>query len=298
MIKHLAFLLAMALAPAAAQAAPKPPKPPKVLPVLAQADRNIAGGRAVQVSLPQLNIMTSIDLGRIAPINNGGGLAGALIIGAMDNRQELMSESAALSADATAGPLRTVLREFNVEGLALRATQAGLQKLDWFQPGEVKLTKMNVPRAHDVFMGETAAPQVAFVDYDYGLSPDFSHIRVNAWISLADPKAAPGSYRYLQLVSSVVQLQKRSYDHTENVKSWSNDNGKLAKEALTIAFGQFERLIPLALGLSEADVKAITAKDREKAFGAGLYGPLVERTNTTPQSLVIWSRGLISVVTP
>ncbi|MBL0916589.1 MAG: hypothetical protein IBJ13_14105, partial [Sphingopyxis sp.] len=91
---------------------------------------------------------------------------------------------------------------------------------------------------------------------------------------------------------------KRSSDPRENVALWSADNGKPAKAALVGGFAETERLIPYAPGLAPADIKAFTAKDREKGFGAGLYGPLIARDADNSENLTIWTKdGLVHIRT-
>lgn len=42
----------------------------------------------------------------------------------------------------------------------------------------------------------------------------------------------------------------------------------------------------------------LTAKDREKGFGGGFYGPLVARDTDNPDNLLIWTKdGLIHIRT-
>lgn len=288
-----ALCLAAALLPAPALAAPKASDAPLTL---AEQYRRVDGGRAVQVGLAQTQIETSIDIGRVAA-STGGDLIGALIISGMDDKRARLADSATERANAAAAPLRDTLRGFDVDALALATTQAALQ------PQTISATKDVSPASRSAFAFAATTPQVAFVTWRYALSPDFTQIRVIAEIAIENK--APAKRRstvspllYRQTLSSIVQLGKRSYDHRENVARWNADGGKLAKAALTAGFGEIERLIPYALGLTAADIKAFTAKDREKGFGAGFYAPLVRRDADDPANLLLWAKdGLIHIRT-
>tara|TARA_R110000824_G_scaffold30860_2_gene100995 strand:+ start:2069 stop:2998 length:930 start_codon:yes stop_codon:yes gene_type:complete len=266
-------------------------------------DRIPVGGRDVQVSVEQSQIGTSFDTGRVAS-PPGGGLLDTLIIGAMDNKRELIAASLAERADGTVSPLRKILENVDVGALAVSHTNAAFAKLDWFELNQIIFTKDQDQDNPFTLFESNAAPQVGLVDYHYELSPDFSHIRIIAEVSLArqgEKKRTKKNPAYQiffrQNLISIVQLHKRSYEHHENVASWSADDGKLAKQALTAAFVQIERLIPFALGLSQSDIASYSSKKREKAFGAGLYGPLIERGKNGAGDILIWNDGLTHIQT-
>lgn len=282
-------------------AAPKAPDAPATL---AEKDRAVAGGRAVQIVLAQQQIATSVDIGRVMTDDSGGGgLLGMLIISGMDDKRERMTENAQQRADATVVPLREALGDFDVAALALASTERALAIPQWFAPQRILLSADASPAVRSAFVADGETPQIAFITYNYGLSPDFTQIRVNADIRLARRVAAKGDKAatvtppfYRQTITSIVELPKRSYDHGENVALWSAADGALAKSSLTAAFAELERLIPYALNLAPAELKAFDAKDREKAFGAGLYGPLVSRAEDGSGGLLIWTKnGLVNV---
>jgi len=286
----LAFCLAAAVAPTAVRAADVPN-------VLAQRDRTIAGGRVVQVIVPQWQITTTIDIGRVAgdADSGGGGLLGAIVLSSMDDKRKALSRASFDRAEATIAPLRKALQGFDLDALALATSKAALAKPAWFQPSSVELSKS---RSLDVPTAESA--QAAMITYRYETSPDFTQIRVIAEIELRLAGAKPGGKpvrdpSYRQQVSSIVLLREPSFEPAENVAKWSAGDGKLAKAALTSAFGRLEQLIPFALDLSESDLKAFTSKGREKAFAAGYYGPLIERRADRPGETLIWKDGLVNV---
>ncbi|NYT39422.1 hypothetical protein HZY97_01510 [Sphingomonas sp. R-74633] len=266
--------------------------------LLAEKDRGAPAGRAVRVTLAQREIATTIDLGRIAANYNGGGLLGAILISAMDDRAKKMQRSAIDKAESNASPIRQGLGGFDVEGLALAATRAGLGKHDWFQGLPIATAHDAAPEERASYAAASSASQVTFVDYWYGLSPDFSQIRVLADIRIeraGKRKTGVDPVLFRQRVWSVVQLRARSYDARANATLWSEENGKRARAGLTAAFARFEDLIPRALALGQQDVAAYTAKGREKAFGADFYGPLIARDPANRESLLLWSNGLVQV---
>src|SRR5687768_16155726 len=101
--------------------------------VLSAADREIADGRTVRVTLAQSRIGTSVEFGRVAPNASGGGLLGALVIYSQDDREEVLTDSAHLRAEALVHPLHEALAEFDVGALALAATQTELADVAWFR---------------------------------------------------------------------------------------------------------------------------------------------------------------------
>jgi hypothetical protein len=112
------------------------------------------------------------------------------------------------------------------------------------------------------------------------------------------PAGAPAAIPqviYRQRMMSVVQLAKRSYEPRENANSWAADHGRLARAALIVAFKGFETLLPDALNLDDKQIAAFDSKKLEKVFAAGINGPVVRRDG--PDSLTIWSKGLISIRT-
>lgn len=300
MTARLVSLLAALLAALPAYAAPKPADAPAVV---AKRDRADTGPRATLLLLAQKEIGTSFDVGRVASAY-GGGILDSLIISAMDDKKKVMSANLREKALATVRPLHGTLASFDVDALALATTQTALAKPGWLNPLPFAVTKDASPAVRSAFVAGAETPGLALVAYQYDLSPDFTQIRVTADIALARKPAAKGDKpvtaatdTYRQRITSVVQLGKRSYDHGDNIASWSADDGKRAKAALAAAFAETGRLIPYALGLTPADIAGFTAKNREKAFAAGLYGPLVERAADGSDAVLIWSDGLIHIQT-
>jgi len=282
MKRYIGLLLAFAAA-GAARAADMPS-------IITQRDRAVQSERPVDVILAEREIQATVDIGRVASSDSGGGgLLGSIIIASMDDKRQRLTQAAQSQAELTIKPLRDALRGFDVDALALATTKTALAKPPWFRPGAIASVTTATPSPVS-----SSAPQSAMVIYRLQASPDFTQVRVIADLRLSKAQAQPALF-YRQQISSIVVLHHPSLEPAENVAKWSADDGKLAKSALTDAFSRLEQLLPFALGLNDADAKAITAKNRPKVFGAGYYGPAVERPGATPGETLLWKNGLISV---
>ena len=295
MRKTIGLWIAVALLTTGAHAQKADP----IQPVVAEQDRHVPGGRAVQIALPQREIDTMIDAGRVAQSPFGGSLLGAFAMDSIrDDNRDTMQRALFDKAEALADPLRQTLRDVDVEALALATTRNALTKPDWFEARDVTATR-DPSGGFASLLASSDAAQFALIQYRYALSPDFTQIRVSAEITLRtrpaakDTRAAVPLYR--QRILSIVQLRTRSYEAHENAARWRADNGKLARAALTAAFGQFEQLLPYTLGLRQADVAGLKAKNREKAYAGGFYGTLIARSAANPEDILIWSDGLVHV---
>ncbi|HEX4694174.1 hypothetical protein [Sphingomonas sp.] len=268
--------------------------------VVAEQDRSIPGGRAVQVTLVQRDIDVTIELGRVAHSDGNGGLLGLLVTSSMDRqRRGTMGMDAHDAAERNVLPVRGALADMDVDSLALSTTKAALAKPDWFGATDFVASKESSTAA---FQATAGTSQLAYITYRYELSPDFSQIRVYA--DLRIDRRVPQKVGkivlasgpiYHQRILSVVQLRARTYEPRDNARIWSAANGRLAKAGMTLAFKQFESLIPYALSLSDADVKGFAVKTSEKAFAASYYGPLIVRNAADPDDILIWNNGLIHI---
>src|SRR3569623_106947 len=82
--------------------------------VVAGQDRNIQGGRAVQVTLVQHDIDVTIELGRLAHGDGNGGLLGLVVTISFDRqRRGVMSMNARETAVLTVLPVRAALADMN-----------------------------------------------------------------------------------------------------------------------------------------------------------------------------------------
>ncbi len=295
-----ALLLVSLSIPSALPAAPAPKGPV----ILAAKERSVTGGRAVLVELEQTEIGTDVEVGRVMSDSvYGGGLIGALILTSRDHKRQSLTQIEADKADASVAPLRQALQDFDVAALALASSRAALARLDWFGAQEPRLTRVASEGERTGFAAITGTGQHAVVGYHYGLSPDFTQIRVLADFALwrkagKGEKAGQGGLILLShhRVMSIAELRKRSYDHAENVRAWSAADASLARAAIAAAFARLDTEIPRATALTSAEIAVFEAKGRDKTFAAGFFGPLVERATDGSGAVTIWSKGLISVI--
>ncbi len=266
-ITPLLLALGLLLAPPAA-ARDDDPVLPKSAPV--------AFGEAwtVGVAIPQDEIATDVEIGRVASDSmGGGGLLGGLIIAAQDNKGKVMRSNASQRAEAAVKPLREVLQNVDIRALAQMTTIAAFNT----QNVEPTLTA-------ERFLGANKGVSAGAVTYTYSLSPDFTQIRISADIALSWSDASKPALE--QRVTSIVQLKKRSYEPRINVRSWSADDGELAKVALDAGFKRLETLIPQIAAMNRQQFDQATSKKQAKAFLAGFYGPELFRDDLGP---TIWT---------
>lgn len=280
----LACLVAMLALPSQAVLAKRTSDGSSTVPASVRAATD---ARTAYTVVAQQGIDTTIDVGRIAANSGGGGMLGALIIMGQDDRRDRMENTLSKDAEATVRPLRQVLEGFDVASLAKQATQSGLQGIDWLKVGNYVLIGID-----PVSPGDPPSGSV-IVDYRYELSHDFSHIRVIADIGITQPQPAQSKKKpagaYRQSIVSIVQLEKRSYDHVANVAAWKTDEGKAIKAALIQGFERIGKLLPYVLNLDSAQFKTLTDKKREQAFFAGFNGPLISRADDGSDGVLLWS---------
>jgi hypothetical protein len=271
---------------------------------LAAGDRTVAGGRAVLVALPQSQIGTDVDVGRVmSDTAYGGGLIGAIILSDGDHKKQSLMEMDARKAANDAAPLRQAIQDVEFDKLALASTRSALSRLDWFGAQEPKPVKSASMAEMASFARDAGAGQLATVTYGYALSPDFTQIRVIADVGLwratvSHAKGAPVTLSPLaqQRIVAITELRTRSYDHAENAAHWAADNGRLARVAITTGLARMEQLIPFALGLSQAEIDTLGGNKSYKLFAAGFYGPPVKAFASAPGETLIWSKGLINLM--
>lgn len=277
MKRLLAPLLALSLVPAPAFA-------DDIAHPLPASERQLASLRPVAVVVPQERIRASVEIGRIAPDANGGGLIGALIIGAMDNKREIMTRNASERAEGEIAPLVAALSDFDVSALALETTRKSIGSIDWFGADKVELIDGEY-QDFVAFAQANPSEQLGRITYSYHMSPDFTQLEVIAVVDTFRSETQTAIGR--QTVTSLVRLRKRSYENHENVAAWAQDDGARAKAALTAAFARLETAIPAALALDDKSFDEATDKRRESATVATFHGPVLVRDATGP---VIWSK--------
>jgi hypothetical protein len=283
-------LVAASIGSAAIAAAP--------MSVIGEHSRSVTGGRALQVMVAQSEIKADINPSNIA-VAMGGGLLGGLLSAAQN-------ASRTKKAEAAIEPLRVALTGFDADSLAVETTKAGLANVAWMQPVEPSFAKDSSLLGKSSVLDSNAAAQVAFIEYSYDVSPDFSSIRVVAKVEFANKLVPPTSAAkpesrlfpknliYAQTITSVVLLPTPAADIDANAAIWSENGGKAARAALTQAFLQIQQLLPRALALSADDIKVMTAKDKKKGTAGGFAGRIQE---TTSSATLLWSGGFIHVQT-
>jgi hypothetical protein len=305
MKKLIGLCIVTALVSTGAPIAAKKNPDAKAPPVLAEADRTVPNGRLVLSNLYQREIETSVFVDPIARSGYGDTYwyGGWSWIGAIENdNQNVIAARLITAAERNAVPVRAALSDFDTDTLALATTKAALAKPAWFQARDITGSSDIFAISKADFLAQNAAAQIAFVRYRYDLSPDFTQIRVLAMLSIErqplDKNGKPAGNPvaiYRQNIMSIAQMRTSSYEARDNAKRWAADKGKLAKAALTSAFGQFERLIPLALGLSQTQINSFNDKNSAKAFAGGYYGALIARDADQPDAVLIWKNGLVHV---
>lgn len=258
----LVALAAFALAePAAAQR--------RNVGVLPEVSRAIEGGRSVQVVVPQPELAANITPSNVAGAM-GGGLIGAMI-------DSSVQANRAGRAEVGITPIRATLFDFDVDALAIGTTNAVTASLPWFNAQPAAFGRDASPFGKNAALDGSTAPQVAFFEYAYGVSPDFATVRVSVNVMVAN-KADPAVRRpeqrlqprylvYAQTLTSVMQLPSPTTPDENSVR-WAANDGALMRQALTAAFGDLATLVPRALQFTDAEMQAAAAAPRntDRAF--------------------------------
>lgn len=231
--------------------------------ILPESARSVEGGRAVHVNVAQPELAAAINPSNVSAATGGG------LIGAMIDSSVQANRSGRAEIGIT--PIRATLFDFDVDELAIETTNAVTSRLPWFGGQPATFGRDPSPFAKNAALDATTAAQVAFFDYGYEVSPDFSSVRVTVLITLAnkvDPTVRRPEQRlqsrylaYSQTVTSVVQLANATTAE-ENSARWAANDGALVRQGLTTAFVDISTLIPRALQLTEADRQAAAAAPR------------------------------------
>ncbi len=251
-----------------------------------------------QIEIEQKEIEPSIDIGRVSVDMMGGGVVGLLIsVGQQKRKRGKLADIAFQRAEGELVPLRTTLRNFNVNELAMESSKSAFDSIEWVNINSFTESAKSSKESRLAFAVSNDGRQLAFVSYRYQMSPDFTQIQVISEISFAYKKQSRGKislkFYYRQRILSIVELKERHYKAFKNVAVWNADDGKLAKSALTNAFQNIEKLIPYILELSPAQMEKLDSKKNKKAFAAGYYGSLVEDSSLKNKGSLIWSKGLV-----
>lgn len=286
---HAAIFLALAGAPIASAAlAADPPN------VLTEEARTVQGERAVQVLVAQAEIKSNINPSNIA-VATGGGLLGGLMAASQN-------ASRTKKAEALIEPVREAMTDFDADRLAQDTTTAALAQVPWLQSAPISFSKDSSPVGKSGALDSIGASQVGFVEYTYDFSPDFADLRVVAKVDFAN-KALPAAsatkpesrvsrknLAYSQQITTIVSLPTPVEEKALNAASWSADGGKAARDALTLAFAEMEKLLPRTLALTADDIAAMAAKTNPKGKAGGFAGRVQE--SATGETL-LWGPGFI-----
>lgn len=260
--------------------------------VITESARVVTGGRSVQVAVAQTEIKSDINASMLA-VATGGGLLGGLLAA---------SQNAARTkkAEAAIEPIRVAMTGFDADALAVGATQSGLSGLDWMSSAAPVVTRDSSLLGRSAVLDAGANAQIAFIEYTYDLSPDFGTVRVVATIDFAnkaigtanpakpETRLLPKNLAFHQTITAIVALPAPGADMQANAALWAADGAKLTRAALTKAFGQIGELMPRALTLTDADITALTAKDRKRTALFGFTGRPVP---ISPPGTLLWNDG-------
>ena len=282
-------------------------------------DRAAESDRPIAVIVPQEELATSIQLGRIIP--NEGGLLGALI----DRRPEKMAQNAAAKAYDFAKPLQDAMAGFDARTLAMAATEQLLSELGWFakpQPQLLTGSSMAMTTANEVaargdttvsmtfeigYIGNEAndtvgalnwnkernrlekefaaahsgAGEIAVISWRYQVSPNFTNMQVIADIAIRP--SGSDTRRFEQQFISLVKLKRPTFVEEENVAIWAANDGALAKQALEMAFARAGEVLPTVLSLDKNGYRDATDKKKNpRATGGNFSGPQLMRDDKGP----------------
>lgn len=258
--------------------------------VVAESSRTVTGGRSLEVTVGQAEIAS-----RITSVSGAtGGMVGGLLGAAIDS-------SRAKGHEATITQVRDSLLDFDTDGLAISTTREALTGLDWLAASELRFSKDASYFGKTELLDTGDASQAAFFDYYYELMPDFSAVRVVLTVQFInkavpegkkpDARFKPANLAYAQTFTTTVALPAPGADITANAALWSADNGKRAREALTLAFADTGKVMARALVLNEADYKTMTAAgsfkidpESEHSGQATLSAAGFTVTDTLPQN--------------
>lgn len=264
------------------------PKTPKS--VLLETARAAPDGRRVQVVVGQVELGSNINPSYVM-VAMGGGLIGGLI-------DAKVQSDRARRATIGITPIRTSLMDFDVDQLAIDTTKSAVAALPWFAAAEPDFARDPTVSARSAYLDAAGAGQVAFFEYVYDTSPDFSAVRVGVTISIANRQGAEAERRltprnlvFKQTLTSVVLLPTPG-EAAANSQRWAANDAAPAKRAVTAAFAEIGRLIPRALTLTTADIARMNGGARKEL---GSYsGKFVE---DGPGGTLLFTGGLVHVQT-
>lgn len=270
--------------------------PPAYVP---QSFTTAAQTRAVRVVVAQGEIKSNIN-GSNLGIIMGGGLLGGLIAAAQNSAREK-------KAEGLITPIRDGIVDLDIDALALKSAQQGLQGAAWLTGAATTFGKDNSPAGMSGILDTTAADQTVFVEYTYDLSPNFDSLRLFENVFVAnkalpvqagkvfkpEERIKPKYLAYSRQVTAAVMLPGADPKNKEaNAALWAADHGALVRRALAQAFAKTAELFPRTLALSEEQGKALNNKAQPRRNFEGLSGRLIEETGN---GMLFWANQFVSV---
>jgi hypothetical protein len=283
----LAACVALAAGPVLA-GGPKTILPPEA--------RTAPNGRDVEVLVGQTEIKSNFDPSKAEHFGASG-----LIVDIVESK---IDSDRAKRAEMAVQPIRETLADSDIDSLATEVSRAATAALPWFHAVKVGFGRDTSTAAKLAVLDASRATEVAFFEYVYDFPPDFSFLRVQLTVSIAETATAAGQrpasridgrrLAYSQVIVSAVDLSSPATDPRENAALWAADNGRLAKTAITKAFAVFATLTPKALELTAAEAKAMQDKSHRLIAEGGFVG--LEQENT-PEGVLLFNGAYIHGIT-
>ena len=246
--------------------------PPVAIP---ESQRAIAGGRGLEVTVPQAELGANINASNL-DMAMGGGVLGVLIDAKIEADRGKRSK-------ALITPLREALDDVDADELAIETAASAAAATPWLEAAKPDFARDPTDAAKSAVLTASPASQVVFLDYVYDTPPDLSAIRVGVRIVIANKAAAAGAKPesrlsprnlvYAQTLTSVVRLPNAGAAQ-DNGARWAAGDGALARKALAAGFARIGALIPRALSLTDADLARMNAGEKQSV--AGYSGRLVD----------------------
>jgi hypothetical protein len=215
----------------------------------------------VVVRIPQKEIDAQIVVANSSAATAQYGLLGALISSAVDAG---VNASRASDAEAAVRPLRDALLGFDFDAAFRQDLERQLASVPWLAAQGTTVSKQGDVDHQRAVIVSSKAVNVLLVDTAYEMTPDFSALRVGAYVSLMPSAPAPDG-------ESRSQRQQRLLDATNPAKAlyfdtitveaaleakgtpeanrarWAADGGEALKRALPFEAAELARLVAVDL---------------------------------------------------
>jgi hypothetical protein len=216
-----------------------------------------------------------------------GGLLGAALTGALTAEVNgRVNDARDHKAASIIAPLREELKDEDVAALAVATTKSALGSIRWFGARDIGIGRDASDAAMSAALDASATSQTAFFQYHYELSPNLGDLVVILRIEIALKAAGDAAQAearldkhhlvFAQTLTAVVRLSSPSKSRTENIRRWAADNGRLARQALRMAFADVGEMVPRALNLTEGELDHMT--DQKYQTIDGYMGQIQDTT--------------------